>query len=351
MSRLKAWWNQPDPFDWTSSFLRGHGLLRSAQVVMAIVTSSSGLVAISVFARPPTVSSLLIGGGGVAFCAGMAWFWLTRWPTRRLSHHAVVVGIVFVAGWVLIQPNAGTAILGCTAMAITGAYIAFFHSTKLLAANLAVAFAVTIATAIRIAHDTSLAEALIAVWLVWLLNLVVPLTIRGTSQAMGAYAVLSDEDPLTGLLNRRGFIDAIMNQLALRRPSDSHLTVLMVDLDDFKVVNDTRGHAAGDRALLAVAELLRRDAPPNAAICRAGGEEFLVSFISASADARHIAAPLCTSIARLPQTITASIGVASAELNGFADSDCSQLIEQLIATADSAMYAAKRNGGNQIQHS
>ncbi|HET6735399.1 GGDEF domain-containing protein [Mycobacterium sp.] len=235
-------------------------------------------------------------------------------------------------------------------MAITGAYIAFFHSIKLLVANLAVALAVAIATAVRIAHETSLAEALTAVWLISLLNAVVPLTVRGTAQAMGAYAVLSDEDPLTGLLNRRGFIDAIMNQLAFRRPSDSHLTVMMVDLDNFKVVNDTRGHAAGDRALLAVAELLRQDAPQSAAICRAGGEEFLVCFISASADARDIAAPLCTSIARLPQTITASIGVASAELNGLANSDGRQLIERVIAAADSAMYGAKRNGGNQIQH-
>jgi diguanylate cyclase (GGDEF)-like protein len=54
----------------------------------------------------------------------------------------------------------------------------------------------------------------------------------------------------------------------------------MVDLDDFKRVNDTRGHPAGDRALLAVAELLRRHSPPTAAICRAGGEEFLIAMIT-----------------------------------------------------------------------
>ncbi|PRC62787.1 GGDEF domain-containing protein, partial [Mycobacterium sp. ITM-2017-0098] len=68
----------------------------------------------------------------------------------------------------------------------------------------------------------------------------------------------------------RGFADAVRRRLTGTPDADSHLGLLMVDLDDFKLVNDTHGHAAGDRALQAVADLLRRCSPRDAAICRAG---------------------------------------------------------------------------------
>jgi diguanylate cyclase (GGDEF)-like protein len=352
MSRLKSWWVQPDQFDWVTKLLRQRGLLRSARVIMAIVGASSALAPLAVLTHPfrPMVVWLAIGIIGAAFCVGMIWFWLTRWPTRRQSEVAAVIGALCVASWSVAQPSPALAALGCTAMAITGGYIAFFHSAKLFAFNLVIAVAIAIAATIRLAGQTDFTTAAAAFWLIWLLNVAVPLTLRGTARAMEEYAARSDEDPLTGLLNRRGFIDAINAQLASPQPTATHLTVLMVDLDHFKVLNDTRGHAAGDRALLAVAELLRLHMPPTAAICRAGGEEFLVAVPSADSDSLPIATRLCAAIAGLAQSVTASIGTANAELHTFTGPQTADRIEQLISAADIAMYAAKRKGGNHVHH-
>jgi diguanylate cyclase len=125
----------------------------------------------------------------------------------------------------------------------------------------------------------------------------------------------------------------------------------MVDLDDFKRVNDTHGHPAGDRALTAVADLLRRHAPPSATICRAGGEEFLIAVLSGSCtEGATMATPLCTAIAALPHGVTASIGSTCATVGGLRRRAAPQVIGELIAAADTAMYAAKRNGGNQVQY-
>src|SRR6202012_3328710 len=87
----------------------------------------------------------------------------------------------------------------------------------------------------------------------------------------------SERDPLTGLLNRRGFDRAAQTVLAKPGRGEAHLIVAMVDLDRFKVLNDDLGHAAGDRVLTAVAEVLRGHADAAAIIGRVGGEEFLVA--------------------------------------------------------------------------
>jgi diguanylate cyclase (GGDEF)-like protein len=122
----------------------------------------------------------------------------------------------------------------------------------------------------------------------------------------------------------------------------------MLDLDDFKRVNDTHGHVAGDRALLRVADLLRQHLPASAAVCRAGGEEFLAAFKSASTEACDVAARLCTAIEDSGSAITASIGVATAA--GRQAGTSPALIDELVQAADSAMYVAKRKGGNRVEH-
>ncbi len=159
-----------------------------------------------------------------------------------------------------------------------------------------------------------------------------------------------EEDSLTGLFNRRGFIAALTRRLGDPRGDDTHLTMIMVDLDAFKRINDTFGHAAGDRALIAVAEVLRQQVAPTALLCRAGGEEFLIAATGPSPNAEPISAQLGAAIAALPQGLTASIGTATAELPPMGVSDVPGLIEKLIDVADSAMYTAKRRGGNQAHH-
>jgi diguanylate cyclase (GGDEF)-like protein len=353
VAALANWWNQADRFDWTTKYLTERGLLRSAQRIMAFVAISSALVPLSnVLSRQQlTTAGAAVSIAAILFITGMTASWLTRWPSRRQSASTVMFGVICIAGWSTTESSSAVAALACAALAVTGGYIAFFHGPKLLLFNLAVAVVTAAAATARLNREVGLQAAVAAFWLIWFLNATVPLVIWGTSRAMVRYAARSDEDPLTGLLNRRGFIEAITRRLAGTTPGSGHLTVQMIDLDDFKRINDTAGHAAGDRMLIAVADLLRRHAPSDASICRAGGEEFLIALISTVAtDGAAVAARLCDSISALTPSITASVGSSSAALGDPGAQATPKFVEALIEAADSAMYAAKRNGGNQVQH-
>lgn len=353
VASLREWWAQPDQFDEITDFLDQRDLLRSAQHIMAVIASSAGSIPLTILVGQRSSSAALaIGIAGVVFTVGMVVFWLTRWPTRVLSRALVVAGSLCVALWTELQPSAPIATLGCVAMAVTGGYMAVFHSGRVLIAHTALTVAITASTTWRLTQDTNSAAAAAALGLVFLLNSSVPLTIRGLSRALVLYARRSDEDPLTGLLNRRGYVDAVLRRIAMPAPTHTHLTVLMLDLDDFKRVNDTYGHAVGDRTLLDVAAVLKACCPPAAVICRAGGEEFLVALTtSASTDrADELGAELCARIGELPYGITASIGAARMELHLLSTPDAGDRIGRLTEIADDAMYSAKQNGGNQLRH-
>ena len=168
------------------------------------------------------------------------------------------------------------------------------------------------------------------------------------ARAMAGYERRSEEDALTGLLNRRAFSEVVGDRLANPPLAHTHLAVVMVDLDKFKRINDTHGHSVGDYVLRAVSELLLEHAPADAVVCRAGGEEFLIALTCVPSDIEPLAARICAAVTSLSPQMTASIGTASAELELLGDSTAR--IEELIAIADSAMYVAKRSGGNQACH-
>jgi diguanylate cyclase len=350
-SFLKAAWSEPDQFDWITTFLRERGQLGTARLILATVAATASMVPLTMLLgqRRPTVMLLTGQLAGIALTTVMAVFWWRRWPTRRQSQAAVLTGLMCIALWSQAQASAAMAAEVCVAAATTGGYIAFLHSNKMLAFNFAVVLAIDSLTTLRLARETNFADAVGSFWLVLFVNLSVPIAIRGASRAIWLYATRSSEDPLTGLLNRRAFTEKLLSRLGERAATDTHLHVLLVDLDDFKRVNDTYGHATGDRLLTAVADVLRRSVNGSGAICRAGGEEFLVAYTRAANDPAPLATQLCTAIGALSPTITASIGVTSAALRGAPEPVTPHFIEQLVDTADRAMYAAKRDGGNRAR--
>jgi diguanylate cyclase (GGDEF)-like protein len=353
MSRLKAWWGQSDQFDWVTMFLRQRGLIRSAQLILATISVSGSWVPLTLLVaqRGRTAASAVVGVLTVAFTVGATYFCLTHWPTRRQSQMAALSAMLATAVWSFVQPNPALAALACAALAVTGGYIALFHGPRLLIVNVLVAAATATYAVLRLADEADFASATAAFWLILFPNFSVPLIIWGMSQAMGTYVQRAEQDPLTGLLNRRAFTEAVPVRLVNRDAAHTHLAVMMLDLDDFKRINDTHGHSAGDRLLQVVAGLLRDHSPADAIVCRAGGEEFLVALTCTVDDVAPLASLFCGAVARHPSGITASIGTASAELHPRCTADGGHLIEELIALADSAMYAAKRRGGNQAYQS
>ncbi|NHC14798.1 histidine kinase N-terminal 7TM domain-containing diguanylate cyclase [Motilibacter deserti] len=155
-------------------------------------------------------------------------------------------------------------------------------------------------------------------------------------------------DPLTGLHNRR-FLMQTMDALDAR-PASADLSVIALDVDHFKQVNDTYGHDVGDQVLCAVSAFLWRAASGVHALTRIGGEEFvLVVAGSGLGQARDLAERLVRGVEELAVTVagqrmpvTVSAGVASGRVPGV-------LTRELLRAADAAMYAAKRAGRNRVQ--
>ncbi|BBZ45228.1 GGDEF domain-containing protein [Mycobacterium parmense] len=351
MSWFKAMWSQPDQYDWVTSFLRQRGMLPAARLIMVVVAGSAVVLALIELSNQihPLTTAGWVNAATAVYAFGMVMVWLARWPTRRQSQVVLVAGVLCIGGWVVAEPNPSFAALACTATSVTAGYSAVFHGVRLLLLHSVVAVAISAVAVLRLSHQTDLPVAS-AFWLINFVMVSVSLGFWGMSRGIQMYADRSDQDALTGLLNRRALVDAIRNRLANPRLPRTHLAVLMVDLDNFKRLNDTLGHLAGDDALRAEARLLREHAPDDAVICRAGGEEFLVAVTTVSVDLRALAVRICTAIAGLSPQITASVGTASAELHSLTEAGVASLVERLIGIADAAMYAAKRSGGNQVQH-
>jgi GGDEF domain-containing protein len=260
MSPPRGWGSKPDRYDWTKAFLIQRGRLRSAQQVMAVVCVSAALGPLAVLYSElePSAAAVVIGGLATVFCVGMTIFWLTRWPTRRQSEAVIVVGVLCTGGWSFMQPTAALSALACTPTAVTGAYTAIFHRRQLVLFHGVAAVAIAIAAVVRVAREVSVGAAISAFLVINFVNVSVLLGAWGMSRAIGGYAQRAEEDPLTGLLNRRAFTEVVSNLLAHPPRGHTHLSVLMMDLDNFKRINDTHGHPVGDEALRAVSELRRR---------------------------------------------------------------------------------------------
>jgi diguanylate cyclase (GGDEF)-like protein len=151
-------------------------------------------------------------------------------------------------------------------------------------------------------------------------------------------------DPLTGLLNRRGILAALDAALARATPL-APLSVLLVDLNGFKAVNDRHGHAVGDRLLAALAELLATNARAGDPVGRLGGDEFLV--VLPHADGGHAGAVVRQLAAALADEATLPSGVGYSL--GLATATTSEAAVALLARADRALYEAKRHGDGAVR--
>lgn len=151
----------------------------------------------------------------------------------------------------------------------------------------------------------------------------------------------TQRDPLTGVANRRGFMQALdtAHRRALR--SGERYGLLMVDIDHFKRINDERGHAAGDDALRALAAHLQHSVRAGDTVGRLGGEEFCLLLPACDLGGAHgLAERVCAGVAQASQ-VTVSIGVALVDAG-------SEGADAGLARADAALYRAKNEGRNRV---
>ncbi|WP_060999863.1 GGDEF domain-containing protein [Mycobacterium sp. SMC-16] len=292
--RIRQWWHRPDHYEWLSAYIENRGLQPYSRIFVWLVVLSGGMVGLATIwspSGPATVFSVAVPVVAGVVAIGCSLVWLTRWPRRRQSTVIVILLDFCIAGVCLVQrdPKAAVAV-----------FVGLVSNTLLL-----------------------------------------PLAVHVLVMMLGDDSAVAHLDPLTQLPNRRGFEQAIRPMLAGPR-AESEISVILLDLDDFKRINDTLGHAAGDRVLMDVAGVIMNALPKGAVAARIGGEEFVIAIRGNQASALRFSERLRRNIATKPWYMTASFGIAHAPAGS------RPVMDQLLASADHAMYVAKRAGGDQV---
>jgi diguanylate cyclase (GGDEF)-like protein len=174
---------------------------------------------------------------------------------------------------------------------------------------------------------------------------------EGKSQAEEEIIRLAQTDSLTGMPNRDAFNRKLSDILIVTNKNKSKLGIVLIDLDNFKEVNDTRGHEVGDDVLIKMAERFTKNCPSAHFISRIGGDEFIFLFEGEHSRPEKILV-LCEEIVRLvkqPFTVTYGDVVMSASVGVALYPDDGKNIRELMGAADQAMYHAKKCGRDTIR--
>jgi diguanylate cyclase (GGDEF)-like protein len=174
-----------------------------------------------------------------------------------------------------------------------------------------------------------------------------------TQRLLLATRRLSEQDGLTGVFNHRYFISLVQQEVQRVQRTGRSLALLMIDIDDFKRINDTHGHPIGDQVLRHVAQLVGRLLRRSDTVARYGGEEFAVLLPEATLEeARSVAETLRSEMERsrvvvpelpIPLQVRISVGVAALP-------DDAAVASDLVIAADRGLYEAKRTGKNKVCH-
>ncbi len=303
------------------------------------------------------IMSVCVGAAPIAFAVIMVYLGLqmsAENTARYLTATALIVGIANI-----ILPYSMRQLLAFNAAFITGAfgtviltspqgYVAYFDYLFLLC----VVTAATVPLAYRIERLRQRN---------FLLNLRASATSRELTLANRALRELSERDPLTGMANRRYFEQAFAKKIALADKADDagtmlsrgRIAVMMIDLDSFKMFNDTNGHQAGDQCLLLVARALQRVfSDSDGIVARYGGEEFVAAIRERTpGDAARLAEEVRETVAtmKLPANVNSASRITTSV--GVALSPAAKTLprEDLIEMADAALYNAKRGGRDRVE--
>lgn len=175
-------------------------------------------------------------------------------------------------------------------------------------------------------------------------------TAAALREATARLRELATTDPLTGLLNRRDFFERLGLEFRRSRRYGRSLSLLMIDIDDFKRVNDTHGHQVGDEVLVSTAVTLHAGVRESDLVARYGGEEFVVMLpetrredaVALAGRLREAVGAMEIPVGAAVERVTVSIGVAGFPADAAEDED------ELVRLADSALYAAKGSGKDRV---
>ncbi|MEO7077409.1 GGDEF domain-containing protein [Rhodococcus sp. BP22] len=296
------------------------------------------------FGAQAWISIMLLAQVAVA----LRWFFGPP-PVKRDFVAFAIFGDVGTASVLVLYSPFG-ALVGSSLFALTGGLCTFFVSQKWMLAHLALCcgFIAAMTVLNLLAGDEDAPTVLATSLVIFAATAVVPLLAHIAWTAISRDARRSLLDPLTNLLNRRGFDDAAEALWHRGREHNFSLTVLVIDIDRFKVVNDYYGHDSGDTVIVRVADRLSLLFQEDGVVARTGGEEFVAVFAAPDAvvDERieEVVETLYNSSDNIPITVSVGACVLASPSSMWVDGP--SVINKAGRIADSMMYRAKLDGGN-----
>ncbi|MEI6251526.1 MAG: diguanylate cyclase [Mycobacteriaceae bacterium] len=344
----------PDPYYAVTSRLAARGHQQTAMRVIATCILVLGLPAALAAMNP---ASSHWGHGALTFavialaCVAMAVPWMRyRWPSRAQSTAVVVLGTTALTGGCSLATDPLAGLLIATPLVFILGYTALFHGPGLQLFVASASAATVLVLGVRIAMS-DIPTALAVVTPVVMLDIVVALGCRIIAEVAAAEGARTDVEPLTGLLTRDGFDELAATLLGARnREVDRYLVVAVVGIDNFGPLQSLQGSRATDRARVAVGQALRETVRRHALLGHVDDGEFVVADTFTTPDPTPLVERIRGAVAGTPQGVTASIGVVCTPLRPLADRPPYDAIEEIVALATTAMYRARRSGGNRAEY-
>jgi len=341
-----------DHYYWLTAFLAARGAQTRTCRVIAAVIFVGGAIPSILMASPVGPSG--VWGRSVAVAVAvcslvMAAVWLRNcWPSRITSELCVVTGSLCIAASSLVQTDPLVGLLGSTAFAVLGGFIALFHSMRLLMFVWLIATATVVFVGARLAA-TDPVLAVCAVLLILGVNLFGVFACRTLLRSMNTDGLLEDVEPLTSLLTREAFAEKVATLMSSRgRGGDRYLAVAVVNLDSFSLLQDMAGVTAANRARVAVGQGLRETVRRVAVLAHVEEAEFYIADVLTSDDPSPFVERVRATVASSPSRLTASIGVVSTPLSPLAGQPPYDVLDEVLGIATEAMQKARRSGGNKV---
>lgn len=352
MTSLREWWSLPVDYGWNVAYARSQQALHITGVLIGVFCWLYGTAA-AIALTVPWLGDISLGRWALWFTVvttvpvGLAWV-IGGWPSWRMSIAFVLYADIVLAVVLLTFDPPSVAFPLAALFTVMGSYVVGFHGPKLFTTHHIFAFVTTALLYGSAMVNEPAQRTTTSIYLVMLILVMfsAPLICHSFLMLLRRDATGAFYDPLTGMQNRRGF-DASIGNLGLRPGPESSVIAVVIDLDNFKAVNDKFGHQHGDAVIRLTASRILDVFPAPHVTARLGGEEFAIVSVagldSVIERAEELRIRLCDADDQSP--LTASIGVAHSVVDALG---VGAEIDALLSRADRAMYRAKRLGGDRV---
>lgn len=312
---------------------------RTTEEYLLIAISFAGLLSVSPFAVIRFLNGeILVGLLDAVLVIGMGSVGIYVAKTRKVAGAGIILGVFSLTGVIIISYLKGPSVIYWAYPTTVGVY--FITKPRVAATITIVAGLLIVFSIVNKIEGITLALIIVSLTVT---NIFAYMFANRMQDQQQKLSLLVRQDPLTGAGNRLALNDKLNEVIALHNRTKQQTSLIVLDVDHFKSINDTYGHAIGDQVLVRLTELLKKSIRETDSVYRFGGEEFVIILLQTSIDsttkiAEKIRVLIESSSLVENKVVTVSLGVAE-----YIDKE---LAVDWLKRGDDAMYNAKETGRN-----